>query len=111
MKVDIGSLNKRIQIISQVKTTDDDGFDITTEKVIRKCWASFNRTSGTETIKANADFNEVKCRFMIRYNKIPISSKYQVRYNNQIYEIVYANDYNDSHEYIELICSKIALGD
>ena len=111
MQVNIGTLNKRIQIIETVKTEDDAGFETEEIKVIRTCWASYNKVSGTEMIKSNADFTSEKYRFLIRYSKTLLSRKMQVKYNNKMYEIDYINDYNDAHEFVELICTRMSIGD
>lgn len=113
MYVDPGELDKRIQIIakedSEKLSYDDDGYPITqTPKIIRSCWASFKRTSGTETVKANADFATMKCRFLVRYTSTEITRKMQVRYNGNDYNIIFVNDYNDKHEYLEIWCELVS---
>lgn len=108
MNVNPGELGKRIQIVEKTETEDDDGYVTKTDTVIRTCWAKFSRTSGTEIQKNNADFSEVKCRFMIRYVD-GISRKMIVRYAGTDYEIRYVNDYEDKHEYIELWCSLLTM--
>jgi len=110
MNIDAGELNKKISIISKIKTQDPDGYDTITENVVRSCWAKFTRTSGTEAAKANADFADIKARFLVRYSKTPVDRKMIVRYGGNDYEIVYINDYEDSHEYIEIWCSLLTLG-
>ena len=106
MTVNPGELKKQIEIIELISNLDADGYSSSTEKVIRICRAKFTRTSGTELTRANADFSEVKCRFLIRY--FPgISRKMIVRYCNEDYEITYINDYDDEHRYIELWCEKL----
>lgn len=106
MNVNPGELDKRIQIISATKTYDSEGYYTETETVVRTCWAKFSRTSGTELTKSNSDFSEVKCRFLIRY-VAEIDRKMFVRYSGDDYEIVYVNDYDDHHEYIELWCKRM----
>lgn len=112
MQVNIGTLNKRIEIVEKDKTEKDkDGFSIITNKIVRSCWASYNKVSGTEMIKSNADFTSEKCRFLIRYSKTLLSRKMLVKYNDKKYEIDYINDYNDAHEFVELICTRMSIGD
>lgn len=106
MTVNPGELDKRIKIISTTATEDDDGYHTETETVERTCWAKLSRTSGTELAKNNADFSNVKCRFLIRY-AAGIDRKMIVRYSRSDYEIVYVNDYDDKHEYIELWCERM----
>lgn len=104
MFVQAGELNKRIQIIRRDGARDSDGYPQPQETVVHNCWARFTRTSGTETLRANADFGEEKVRFLIRYTSKAIDRKMFVRYAGSDYEIQYINDYGDSHEYIELWC-------
>ncbi len=108
MNVNPGELNKRIQIIGFVPTVDDDGYQTKTETVVRQCWTKFTRTSGTEAVKANADFAEIKARFLVRYWN-SIDRKMIIRYAGNDYEIVYINDYEDRHEYIEIWCNRLTL--
>lgn len=104
MKVNLGELNKRIGIYSKTTVTDADGYDTTIDVLVRSCWAKFARTSGTEMVKANADFAEVKVRFLVRFSRAPIDRKMIVKYAGNDYEITYINDYEDKHEYIEIWC-------
>lgn len=110
MNINVGELDKKISIIKKIKTTDPDGYDTITESIVRSCWAKFSRTSGAEVTKANADFAEVKARFLIRYTKAAIDRKMIVRYAGTDYEIVYINDYEDAHEYMEIWCNLLTLG-
>lgn len=108
MRVNSGELNKKIAIIEKKPVKDRDGYDAQqAETVIHTCWAKFTRTSGKETVKANADLGEVKCRFLIRFTKKPIDRKMSIRYAGSDYEIQFINDYEDSHAYIEIWCRRL----
>ena len=107
MQINPGELNKKISIYSKTETPDADGYATTEYVMVRACWAKFSRTSGTEAIKAKADFSEIKARFLIRYMPEPITRKMIVRYGGTDYEIVYVNDYDDMHEYIEIWASEV----
>ena len=63
------------------------------EELVHGCWAKVSFTSGTELAKANADFGEVKARFLIRHTNKPIQRDMFVRYGGREYEITYINDY------------------
>lgn len=104
MHVDAGELNKRIEIARLDRTETLDGYNEITETVVHRCWAKFSQTSGTEFIKANADFGEEKVRFLIRWTDRAIDRKMVIRYGGSRYEIEYINDYGDGHQYIELWC-------
>lgn len=102
MNVNAGELRHKIEIYTTITTTDADGYTSETPVLFHSCWAKFTRTSGTELVKANADFTEVKVRFLIRYTAKAIDRKMTVQYAGDTYEITYINDYEDKHEYIEI---------
>lgn len=103
MQVNPGELDKKIQIVSYTNTTNANGFNVKSENVYRKCYAKVTRLSGTEIIKNNAQFTEVKVRFLVRY-KSGLSTDMDIKYENQYYNIEYINDYGDKHQYQEIIC-------
>lgn len=107
MNVNPGELNKRIQVFKKDGARDADGYETGTPSLTHSCWAKFTRTSGTEMTKANADFGEVKARFLIRFTKKKLDRKMMIRYAGDDYEIVYINDYEDSHEYMEIWCKRL----
>lgn len=92
--VDPGKLNRRIEIIDN----DDVSY--------YKCWAAVNQLSGTETAKNNIQFEQVTTRFLIRYTKKQFYNDMTIKFNGFIYDIQYLNDYNSSHEYIEIMAIK-----
>ena len=110
MNIDASHLNKRIQIVRIQTTRDKDGYPKNEETVIRTPWAQFSQTSGTEIVRAGAEMGEAKVRFLIRWGRTEISRKDIVRYNGKDYQIEYINGYGDSHEYMELWCSRVTMG-
>ena len=71
MYVNAGKLNKRIAIYRRTEDPNKPGYSAPASdpELVHECWAQFSQTSGTELIKANADFGEEKVRFLIRYTK------------------------------------------
>lgn len=112
MEVNAGELNQRIQILRYTEARNSAGYlaPPSEPEVVHSCWAKFSRTSGTEAYKANADMSKVTVRFLIRYTRKPIDRKMFVRYRGNDYEIVYINDYGDSHQYMEIICERSETG-
>ena len=104
--VDAGEINRRIQILRRTDTADKAGYlaPETEPEVVHTCWAKFSQTSGTSIKKANADWGEVKARFLIRHTKKKLNRKMFVRFNGLDYEIEYINTYGDSRRYTELWC-------
>ena len=103
MRVNVGKLNKRIQIQRPVRTADKDGFWTETYETVLTCWAQFSRQSGKELTQASADYAEVAARFMIRYTTVPIDRKMCVLYAGKRYAIQYVNDYADNHDLMEIL--------
>ena len=96
MKIDVGELKRKIEICRKVVTRTPDGYKSEDDTVpVRVCYAKLSRQSGTETL-----------RFLVRWSSTPIARKMLVRYGGDEYEIEFINDYNDSHEFIELWCTK-----
>lgn len=110
MDVNAGKLDKRVEIVRISTHKDADGYVTTTETVIRRPWAQFSRTSGTEALRQGADMGDVKVRFLVRSGRTVISRKDRVRYGGADYEIEYVNDYGDAGEYTELIARRLTAG-
>ena len=99
--INAGELNRRIQIIKLGVVRDADGYEVPQEELVLGCWAKVTRVSGTEMVKANADFGEEKVRFLIRYPRTAIDRKMFVRFEGREYEIQYINDYS-GRRYMEI---------
>lgn len=100
--VQAGELNQRIQILRRVVSHDEAGYEsVVQEELILGCWARVSRTSGTELVRANADFGEEKVRFLIRHPHREIDRKMFVRWQGREYEIEYINDYA-GRRYLEI---------
>lgn len=110
MNINPGEFNKRIKIISIGGTADADGYITPVRTTVWECYAKFSRTSGTELIKSNADFADVKVRFLMRMPPVAIDRKMIIEYVGVDYEIEYTNDYADSHEYVEIFASRVTNG-
>lgn len=104
MRIDPAELNKRISIyIADETGADKDGFPVIDKTLIRKCWAKVSNTSGTELVKANANFAETKKRFLVRHNsQKPIDTDMIVLYKGDFYDIKYINNYDEKDKYDEI---------
>ena len=113
-KIDPGELDKRIAIFRITGQKDAAGYLGGGPLLVPvwECWAKFTRESGTEKQKNNADFSEVRVRFLIRTPpaETVIDRKMLVRYRGNLYEIEYVNDYGDEGQYTELICTMQTTG-
>ena len=102
MKMKIAELNKRIQIIRNTLTENDNGVDEETEVILKEVWAKVQNMSGTEIFKANSDFSKVTTRFVIRY-LTDITTDDYIKFKGRKYNIVYINNYNFSNDFIEIV--------
>lgn len=113
---DAGALRARIEIVQRVSVKNAAGYDVTAsgeesdEKVVYRCRAQFTRQSGTEAIKAGADFSTIKVRFLIRACPVKLSRLMYVKYNDQYYNISYINEYGDRGKYTEILAELKELG-
>lgn len=108
MDVNIGELNKRISILANTTIQDTDGFETEQEVIVCTIWAKVSNISGTEVFKAGADYSTVKTRFLVRYRKdIEFNTDMKIKFNSKTYNIIYANEYNFSHEFVELVAEVV----
>lgn len=104
MNVNPGELDKRIKIVSFSAQKDKDGFRTDKEeKTVRNTWAKVTRISVSEAMKASSEINIERCRFLVRYTPVSITRDMFVLYAGKYYQIEYANNYEDSNEYIEIM--------
>lgn len=110
MELNAGKLDRRVEILRVSTQRDRNGYATETVTVIRRPWAQFSRTSGTEALRSGADMGETRARFVIRAGGAAISRKDRVRYGGGVYEIEYVNEYGDSGEYVELMTKLVTAG-
>ena len=99
--INAGELNRRIQIIRLRAVMDQDGYEVPQEELVLGCWARVTKTSGTEMVKAGADFGQEKARFLIRRPSVAIDRKMLVKYEGKEWEVIYVNDYAGG-QYVEV---------
>ena len=103
MQINAGVFNKKIQVIRYEITKDFDGFEAKTEITVLNTWAQVANVSGTELLRSNSDFSEVKTRFLIRTPKAEITKDMMIKFNGNAYNITYVNDYSYDKKYTEII--------
>ncbi|MDQ0149217.1 phage head closure protein [Eubacterium multiforme] len=104
-------LTERITIQEYKTIQNENGFDEEIWKEYYTCWSGFRQITGKEYISAKATNSENITTFTVRYcNKLkellkPGATKvFRVKFNEEFYDIQYASDYNNSHQYIDLKC-------
>lgn len=107
MLINPGDFDKKISIIKFEITKDSDGFEEKSEIVILTTWAQVTNVSGTELLRSNSDFSEVKTRFLMRTPKVSLDKDMVIKFADNSYNIVYINDYNYDGKYTEIITELI----
>ena len=107
MQINPGVFNKKIQVIRYEITKDSDGFETKTEITVLNTWAQVTNISGTELLRSNSDFSEVKTRFLIRTPKTEIIKDMMIKFKNNAYNITYINDYGYDKKYTEIIAELV----
>lgn len=103
MLLNPGNFNKKIKIIKFEQVKDSDGFPENKEIVVLRTWAQVTNSSGTEILRSNSDFSEVKTRFLMRTPKIILDKDMFIKFAGNIYNIVYINDYGYDRKYTEIM--------
>lgn len=107
MVINPGNFDKRIKIIKYEIKKDSDGFEEKIENVVSITWAQVTNISGTEILRSNSDFSEVKTRFLMRTPKIKLNKDMFIKFAGNDYNIVYINDYGYDKKYTEIIAELV----
>lgn len=102
MQVNPGELNKRITILKESDSENENGFKNTEPVVVVKRWAKYSRDKGKEK-DGDIENHTTWVRFLIRYTQ-GLDTNMTVRYAGKDYNIRDINDYGDKHEYMSLTC-------
>lgn len=103
MVINPGNFDKKIAVIKFESRKDSDGFEKKSEVVVLLTWAQVTNISGTEILRSNSDFSEVKTRFLIRTPKIKLDKNMAIKFDENTYEIVYINEYSYDRLYTEIM--------
>lgn len=105
----VGKLNKRVQIISQKAQTDDLGFDMLQDVVYCTCWASIEPARGKVFYemerKAGTEYSKITIRW-----RPGITHDMKVKYQDHLYDIDTIVDPYMRHESLELCCTEEIRG-
>ena len=107
MLINPGNFGKRIKIVRYEFQKDADGFEQKVEIVVLMTWAQVTNTSGTEILRSNSDFSEVKTRFLMRTPKLELDKDMVIKFGGNAYNIVYINDYNYDRHYTEIMAELV----
>lgn len=95
-----------------VASKDENGFPSQKwDEEYYNCWCAFRSVSGKEYFEAKANNTENIVTFTVRYCAKtkelvePGATKiYRIFYKGFLYDIQYASDYQDEHEWIDIKC-------
>ena len=107
MLINPGNFDKRIKIVRYELQKDADGFEQKVEIVVLMTWAQVTNTSGTEILRSNSDFSEVKTRFLMRTPKLNLDKDMVIKFDGNAYNIVYINDYGYNKRYTEIMAELV----
>ena len=102
-----GDYNKKITIYQVIKTTDADGFPITTENVVLEPYAKVKTTKGFTLIANNSDFEKAYTNFTIRYPVTEINRDMLIRFKNKTYTIEYLNNIDEANVELEIQAKEV----
>ncbi len=107
MLINPGNFSKRIKIVKYEIQKDPDGFEQKVEIVVLMTWAQVTNTSGSEILRSNSDFSEVKTRFLMRSPKLKLDKDMVIKFDENSYNIVYINDYGYDKRYTEIMAELV----
>ena len=107
MLINPGNFDKRIKIVRYELQKDADGFEQKVEIVVLMTWAQVTNTSGSEILRSNSDFSEVKTRFLMRSPKLKLDKDMVIKFDENSYNIVYINDYGYDKRYTEIMAELV----
>ena len=125
MQINPGNFNKKIEIVKYEITKDADGFEKRSEIPILKTWAQVTNVSGTEILRSNSNFAEVKTRFLMRTPKMAaepsarmgtpcersergvLNKDMVIKFAGNAYNITFINDYSYDKKYTEIMTERV----
>ncbi|MBN3405734.1 head-tail adaptor protein [Clostridium botulinum] len=105
--MDPGKLNKKIKFVVMEDGTDDDGYPIKDEKLIRDCWASVRGLKGRTFYAAAQTQSENNKIFKCRYFK-GLTEDMLIKYDKKLYTIESINDIEERHIEYEIHASVVS---
>lgn len=100
--------DKKIELLQQVTTRDDEGFSTTTlESVGSPVWAYFRQLSGKEVFAAATTNYKEEVLFVVNY-RTDLTTAHVVRYKGILYDITRIDTFEGYKEDLTLYCSRRA---
>lgn len=99
MEIDIGELNKKIEILKYNDTKDEIGQNVRKGYIEKKVWAKARMTGAAENIKNLKNEAESSMEFTIRYRK-GIRKDMKIRYRGEIYNIESVENVEEADKFL-----------
>ena len=104
--MDIGKLNRRVEVLRFFTTRDEYGGEVGEWKVVDRLWASIIPVSGSEYFQSQTVNAETIIKVTIRYNpRIDVMNR--IRYQGNLYEIIGVVDDKTAHRATILNCKEM----
>ena len=104
--MNIGKLNRRVEILQFFKDRDEYGGEIGEWKTVAKVWAAISPVSGTEQMFAQQVTAEAVVKITIRY--LPwLDVMHRIRYGERLFEIVGSLDSETMHKATIINCKEM----
>ena len=106
--INAGSFDKRIRIVREVKTTDKDGFPVSSRETVLEPYARVKTTRGWTLIASGSDFEAATTNFTIRYpGSVSIDRDMLIEYGGKTYTIQYLNNVNEADSMLEIQAKEV----
>ena len=108
-----GKYNKKIEIVEITQGKDADGFQMQTETVLLRPYASVKTTKGYTLIASGSDFEKAFTNFTIRYSDTVVrryianNRNLRIKYNGKTYTIEYLNNVDEANIEVEMQCKAV----
>lgn len=103
--MEIGKLNRRVEILQFHKDRDEYGGEVGEWKPKKKVWANIVPVSGSEFLQAQQVSAETVTRITMRY--LPwLTVLHRIRYGEKLYEIVGEIDADTAHTATIINCKE-----
>lgn len=99
MEIDIGELNKKIEILKYNDAKDEIGQNVRKGYIEKKVWAKARMTGAAENIKNLKNEAESSMEFTIRYRK-GIRKDMKIRYRGEIYNIESVENVEEADKFL-----------
>jgi SPP1 family predicted phage head-tail adaptor len=108
MDVNIGSLNKRVNLQYPTKVSDGmGGFSVTWVPLVQDTWAAIWPVSANEVIEANSTSMVVTHRIRIRHRSA-LDASWRIKFGDKYYAIISVVNPNMANKYLDIMAKEKA---